>query len=561
MAALAIPLIASMAAGTAATAMGVAASATFMGMTAAGWGWALGSMAASYMLAPDSEGPRLSDLAAGGSSYGVPIPLCYGTTKLGGNVIWASDLIETENTESAKGGPEYTSYSYSQHLAVMVCAGPVTGIRKIWANGGLIMDASATNTGATGQTSNIRIYAGDETQIADSLLESHIGVGLVPAHRGYCYVVFDGLQLEDYGNRTPSFEFEVVSVGDLARPAYDSLFTESWFTMSGGSAVYDAYANLIHYQDTYSVVNLFDIDRREWMGSYNLPMNTWRIFPGPGTTIYGMGQYNMYKMDSLSGETLETWAGNVSVTGAYRPYDFTFISVEDATIYRLKDGAGAVETIAVFPGVLWQSLVIAGEYVVLYSDYSKRIGVLNWANTIVLDYSIGTPPGSTSWIDTGTYDSTRNRVHFVASDKYTIWTVNLDDLTVTSTYVTGSGSLYKPTYMSSTDLLVVGDNYVSAPTVSQIDPDTITLIDEYSLPSNKQGRIHEYTRSPDKSLLLDDGPSYTYNAGFVSLHDRITPSQVALSSIVADLCERAGLEATDYDVTGLTDMVDGYKTT
>lgn len=556
MAVLAIPLVS----GLAATAM-LPAGFTMLGMSAFGLGWAVGGMAASYLLAPDSEGPRLSDLAAGGSSYGTAIPLCYGTTKVPGNVIWASDLIEAEHTESAKGGPEYTSYTYSQHLAVMVCAGPVTGIRKIWANGKLILDASATNTGATGQSSGIRVYLGDETQVADSLLETYLGAGNVPAHRGYCYVVFDNLQLADYGNRAPSFEFEVVSVGTLARPAYDELFTETIFTLSGGSSVYDEYTNLIHYQDSWTVVNLFDVVRREWVGSYNLPMQTWRIFKGPGNVIYGMGQYDMYKMDYVSGETMEIWTGNVSVTGAYRPYDFTFISVEDATVYQLKDGASTVETVAVFPGVIWQSLVIAGEYVVLHSDYSKRIGVLNWANTIVLDFSIGTPTGSATWADTGTYDSTRNRVHFVDPDKYTIWTVNLDDLTVTSTYVTGSGSLCKPTYLASDDSLVVGDNYTYAPTVSRIDPYTLQLIEEFALPANNTGRIHEYARSPDKALLLDDGPSSSYNAGFVSLHERITPSQVALSSIVSDLCERAGLDAADYDVSDLTDMVDGYKTT
>jgi hypothetical protein len=38
----------------------------------------------------------------------------------------------------------------------------------------------------------------------------------------------------------------------------------------------------------------------------------------------------------------------------------------------------------------------------------------------------------------------------------------------------------------------------------------------------------------------------------------LSPSPVALSAIVSDLCVRAGLTAPDIDVTALTDLVDGY---
>ena len=42
-----------------------------------------------------------------------------------------------------------------------------------------------------------------------------LGVDNTPAYRGVAYIVFDDLQLEKYGNRTPNLEFEVVTIADV----------------------------------------------------------------------------------------------------------------------------------------------------------------------------------------------------------------------------------------------------------------------------------------------------------------------------------------------------------
>ena len=55
------------------------------------------------------EGPRLKDLAVQSSAYGASIPIVYGGTRIAGNVIWSSGLVESreENTASSggKGAP------------------------------------------------------------------------------------------------------------------------------------------------------------------------------------------------------------------------------------------------------------------------------------------------------------------------------------------------------------------------------------------------------------------------------------------------------------------------
>lgn len=61
----------------------------------------------------------------------------------------------------------------------------------------------------------ITIYLGDEEQLPDPTLETIHGVGNVPGYRGRAYVVFTDLQLAEFGNTIPAFEFEVVENGEI----------------------------------------------------------------------------------------------------------------------------------------------------------------------------------------------------------------------------------------------------------------------------------------------------------------------------------------------------------
>ena len=53
------------------------------------------------IFAPHSRGPRLGDLSVQTSSYGTQIPRIYGTMRVAGSVIWATDLIESTQTSAA----------------------------------------------------------------------------------------------------------------------------------------------------------------------------------------------------------------------------------------------------------------------------------------------------------------------------------------------------------------------------------------------------------------------------------------------------------------------------
>ncbi len=158
------------------------------------------------------SGPRLSDLRVQTSSYGTAVPQIFGTMRVAGTVIWATDLIERrERSGGGKGRPKVTTYSYSASFAVAVSSRRITGIGRIWADGNLLRGSGGDFKTPVGA---FRVHRGEADQAPDPLIAADKGPGLTPAHRGLAYVVFDDLQLADFGNRIPSLTFEVV--GDAA---------------------------------------------------------------------------------------------------------------------------------------------------------------------------------------------------------------------------------------------------------------------------------------------------------------------------------------------------------
>ena len=152
------------------------------------------------------DGPRLKALSVTTSAYGEPIPRHFGQMRVSGSIIWATDLAEHAQTSGGgKGSPSVTSYSYSSSFAVALASRPIDGIGRIWADGQLLR-GSAGDLKVGGA---LRVYSGTADQAADPLIAAAEGVATCPAFRGLAYVVFENLQLADFGNRIPTLTFEV----------------------------------------------------------------------------------------------------------------------------------------------------------------------------------------------------------------------------------------------------------------------------------------------------------------------------------------------------------------
>lgn len=184
------------------------------------------------------EGPRLNDLRLQTSSYGTPLPKIFGTMRVAGTVIWATDLQEDRNKEGGgKGRPSTTTYSYSASFAVALSARPIRAVHRIWADGKLLRGVAGDFKSET----EFRLHLGGEDQVVDPLIAAAEGVGGTPAYRGLALAVFENCQLADFGNRIPSLTFEVEA--DEGVVSFADIVGE----LSAGQALADSSATLSGY--------------------------------------------------------------------------------------------------------------------------------------------------------------------------------------------------------------------------------------------------------------------------------------------------------------------------
>lgn len=253
----------------------------FLGSSAGlGFGIALGAnigfLAGSILgqiLFPTPQVPHVFNPDVSASTYGAPIPMAWGTIRLPGNMIWSIPIQETAHSQNAfgkgalGGGSGQTTYTYACSFAFAFCKGPATDVLRMWADGKLVYDKNnigslTVNPDGT-YTRNylpypnvigtFRFYPGDENQIADSLIESYVGTGNESAHRGLCYIVFENIQLANYGNRIPSLTAEIQltdSVQTIAiRFSKDTALADRLLS-DNGELAYDRNRGLIYTSDT-----------------------------------------------------------------------------------------------------------------------------------------------------------------------------------------------------------------------------------------------------------------------------------------------------------------------
>jgi hypothetical protein len=192
-------------------------------------GWAIGSAIGGYVDPDQIKGPRLSDGQAVTSQEGIAIPFGFGTFPIGGNLVFAGELIEHEEKESGKGGPEVINYVYTRSYAVGICEGPITAVVKAWRNGKLVYDTTP-GSAILGQNSKFLMghtfYLGTETQNVDPTIEAAVGVGNSGPMRGLCYMVAEDEDLTEMGGAVAQWRFVVQMCGtvtDIPSPAEPTL--------------------------------------------------------------------------------------------------------------------------------------------------------------------------------------------------------------------------------------------------------------------------------------------------------------------------------------------------
>lgn len=153
------------------------------------------------------ESGRVERFKVMGASEGETLPRAFGRVRVAGQIIWSSRFIEDVDSRrvggkggGAGGSQKVREYSYSISLAVALCEGEVVRVGRIWADGQQLDLAGIS----------WRLHDGGEDQIPDPLIAAIEGDGYAPAYRGVAYVVFENLELAQFGNRIPQFNFEVI---------------------------------------------------------------------------------------------------------------------------------------------------------------------------------------------------------------------------------------------------------------------------------------------------------------------------------------------------------------
>ncbi len=87
-------------------------------------GWSVGTLIGSSLDAPSMDVPKLKDLRLSGSSYGVGIPLVWGTARVGLNLVWVGELTERKDGAFKNGlFQKGAKDGFSIDLAGIVCQG------------------------------------------------------------------------------------------------------------------------------------------------------------------------------------------------------------------------------------------------------------------------------------------------------------------------------------------------------------------------------------------------------------------------------------------------------
>lgn len=548
---------------------GTAITGTVLGMTGAQLGWMVGSYLGASLMAPDIEGPRVQDLSVQSGQYGVPINVVYGTARVAGNVIWATDLIEHAHEESAKGGPSYTTYSYTVSCAVALCEGEIKGVQKIWANNELIYDVSPENTGNTGKgLYNITVYSGSETQAADPRMQAELGAANVPAHRGLAYVVFEDLPLDKFGNRMPNFNFLVVRAGTESRQAVTKLST-----VDARIPVYDHETDIIVRLSVGGTsLEFYHVGSGDDIGSVALPADCEHLAMGDRGTVWAInetGSAYIYQIDGMG--LVETVAKPSWLQyGAWVDFNREMVLAQSnigtaITVFSKASGSWAYRTYSTVSSSnnAWGSVTVThGTYGYIVLTNGDKICVLDSGYGVVLDYQCS--PSAAEYTSSNayaTYDSKRDLVYVTAPNVSKLYVVDVGSRFPSVVAVHGVYAGSSIVYHAQSDLLI-GVGTGATPVYKVFAPDDLpSTVDSFTVSSPEAyivGIPVEVTDMTDAVLVCDTGSVAANGLFKVPFWPRLASSPYPLSDIVRDQCVKAGLTPSDINVVALTDAVPGY---
>lgn len=204
-------------------------------------GMAIGGAIGGWIDPTQVNGPHIGDGGSQSSAEGVPIPWVISTCGwLQGNIVDRSPRREVKKTDDGKGsGTEVNTFEAHQDFVLMVCESSehreslMTGPLMIKMDGKIVYDMRPDkNFGAENAKflRNHTFYNGNEAQMPDPTCEAfpHNGVGNTPYYRGVFTIVCRDINLTQYGDRIPLYEFVMVGAGESATVTETALYPPTY---------------------------------------------------------------------------------------------------------------------------------------------------------------------------------------------------------------------------------------------------------------------------------------------------------------------------------------------
>lgn len=525
-------------------ALGLAGAAvgSLGGPTGAQIGWMLGSFAWNLLDPPKIEGPRLHDTKVGGADYGTMRPILYGTARIGGIGMGQGSISEgpnkfTEHEEKSggKGGPEVTSFRYTLSFWNEICEGPIYGVQRRWANGRLITEAGA----ASNDTWPFTLYLGDTTQLPDPTMETVYGAGEVCPMRGVAYEAVEEVDVGDYGNARMVVEYEA-----HATPATAALrIVKSNYDISG-KTYHPNMPILVSWPETGDIV----VSSNSLFSGYSTALVNAQSFAQSDLNCTGLSSSTAY---------WPNWNNDLAHLG------IGIHVLADETQVALWHTGSSSDDIATTPQIY--GALATDATVPLYTNFLTEAGVVG---TEYMHASCLSQDGTMLFVFTNTTASASNA---------TKW-YRIEDATVTA-----SG-----TCSPSVGLIAFGPSWrphgVGLPASRE----------GRAMAAENNGRYFWFLDSGANNAeiyYIDDGGNFadwgggsiatafpndvgvegslqtlsregfagaTRGDSLILLTRLGPPGPAILGDIVADLLERKGLTAAQYDVTDLTQEVRGF---
>lgn len=542
---------------------GLAIGAAIPGIGAS-YGFLAGNLLGS-LFQPTVRGPSIEEGAAQTTQEGAPRAIVYGTAMVAGNVIDAGKTRKIKNKQSqGKGGPSVETEALLRTYAIRICEGPIAAVLVAKKDGKIVFDVRPGANFAEDNAkflAGCRIYLGDEEQMPDPDLEAIKGVGEVPAYRGSAYIVFIDDDVTDRRGSVPQYEFVVTQSSTPAGdPDVSGLTLESrntYLNLSGSGYPYAITRRDMGFGTQDQVIEGGSYDVTTWReGDFTKPqINSWtnagdgwfdkRMFvlaaTDSGVAIcYGANgnALNIFKSGYLTGYYVPWpgeklgWIGEEGELAPVRKGGNIWISGSDWYIcskrpdfldpsdnghilckFSFADGTRDVPVVAAAyvhePGVFGDMSIhlSRGGKVRKLTDAAQ---ISRYSSGLVFEALEPIPPGLAA-----------------GSNTYAFGVDEPRDLFATLTFQSSSVALFRVFRYSTLALLY-----------------STTLAG----PQDNVSRI----------VFGDDAIYVQYGLRVYKIQDQGTiGGGDLLSNIVADIHARCDIPASDYDVSELTDSVDG----